>query len=92
MQFEYDPEKSDANKRKHGIDFEAAKDLWEDMGRVEAPVPMKDEPRELVVGKILGKYWTAVVTERGPKTRIISVRRSREKEVRRYEENISKGV
>jgi uncharacterized DUF497 family protein len=29
VQFEYDPENSTSNLRKHGIDFEAAKQLWD---------------------------------------------------------------
>jgi uncharacterized DUF497 family protein len=31
MRFEYDPEKSAENKRKHGIDFEEAQALWADL-------------------------------------------------------------
>ena len=43
------------------------------------------EPRDLVIGRIGEKVWTAVVTKRGAAIRIISVRRSRDEEVRRYE-------
>lgn len=35
--------------------------------------------------KNLAKHWTAVWTPRGEKTRIISVRRARDKEVQLYE-------
>jgi uncharacterized DUF497 family protein len=35
MGFEYDPDKSAANKRKHGIDFEEAQELWADSTLVE---------------------------------------------------------
>jgi hypothetical protein len=45
----------------------------------------EDEPRFLVVGTIDGKHWSAVVTYRGDRIRIISVRRSREVEVKLYE-------
>jgi uncharacterized DUF497 family protein len=34
MIFEYDPKKSEANKAKHGIDFEEAKALWNVVGLV----------------------------------------------------------
>jgi len=44
-----------------------------------------DEPRFLVIGKIEGKHWSGVITHRGEKTRIISVRRSRKEEVDIYE-------
>lgn len=43
------------------------------------------EPRKLVIGKIEQKYWTAVIAERGENIRIISVRRSRRKEIEIYE-------
>jgi uncharacterized protein len=34
MHFEYDPAKSEANAEKHGIDFEEAQTLWDDLHRV----------------------------------------------------------
>jgi len=37
MGFEYDPDKSAENKRKHGIDFELAQRLWADARLVEIP-------------------------------------------------------
>jgi uncharacterized DUF497 family protein len=37
MGFEYDPDKSVENKRKHGIDFEEAQHLWADARLVEVP-------------------------------------------------------
>ncbi len=85
MEFEFDPEKSAGNKIKHGIDFDEAQELWSDPRLVEIPVKTSDEPRYLVIGKISEKYWSAVVTYRGEKTRIISVRRSRKEEVNIYE-------
>jgi uncharacterized DUF497 family protein len=39
----------------------------------------------LVIGKIERKHWTAVIAERGENIRIISVRRSRRKEIETYE-------
>ena len=44
-----------------------------------------DEPRFLVIGKINNKHWSAITTYRNNKTRIISVRRSRKKEIEIYE-------
>jgi uncharacterized DUF497 family protein len=44
-----------------------------------------DEERFLLVGRIGEKHWSAVVTYRGRRIRIISVRRSRKKEVELYE-------
>jgi hypothetical protein len=85
MGFEYDPEKSDENKRKHGIDFEEAQALWSDAALVEIPARVTGEPRWVVIGKIEEKHWSAVVTRRGENVRLSSVRRSRDEEVAIYE-------
>lgn len=85
MEFEFDPQKSDSNKIKHGIDFNEAQELWNDPDLVEIPVKTSDETRYLVIGKISGKHWSGVITYRGERIRIISVRRSRKEEVDLYE-------
>ena len=85
MEFQYDPEKSAANKAKHGIDFDEAQALWDDPHRLEIPARQMDEPRFFIVGEINGKYWSAVVTYRNGAVRLISVRRSRDEEVKLYE-------
>jgi uncharacterized DUF497 family protein len=85
VDFEFDPKKSEANREKHGLGFEEATALWDDERRIEIPARTEDEPRYLIVGKIGDRHWSAVVTYRGDKTRIISVRRARDEEVRFYE-------
>jgi uncharacterized DUF497 family protein len=85
MQFEYDPDKSASNLEKHGIDFEAAKAVWDDTSAFVADVAYAKERRSIVVGRVNGKFYTAVITFRGDAIRIISVRRSRDKEVSLYE-------
>mgnify|MGYP001574443641 CR=1 FL=1 len=85
MEFEFDPEKSESNKQKHGIDFYEAQELWDDLDLIEIPVKASDEPRFLVIGKISEKHWSGVITYRNEKIRIISVRRSRKEEVDLYE-------
>jgi len=85
MGFEYDPNKSAENKRKHGIDFAEAQELWADSELLEIPARTTDEPRWLLVGKIDQKCWSAVITRRGENIRLISVRRSRDEEVALYE-------
>jgi uncharacterized DUF497 family protein len=87
MVFEFDPHKSASNKAKHGIDFEEAEELWNDPHLLEIAARATDEPRFLLIGTIRGKHWSAVVTYRDDKVRIISVRRSRKEEVELYEEN-----
>ena len=86
MSFEWDLGKSIANKEKHGIDFETAKLLWSDKNRVEIHAPYPVEDRWILIGKKENKLWTAIFTLRGNAIRIISVRRSRKKEVDLYEE------
>jgi uncharacterized protein len=83
--FEFDEAKSRTNKGKHGIDFVEAQALWLDEAFVEVPARTVDEERFVVVGMISDKHWSAVVTYRGERVRIISVRRSRAEEVEIYE-------
>lgn len=83
--FEFDPNKSESNRDKHGIDFLTAQEIWQDTDFVEVMAKSSDEPRSLVVGMIGRKHWSAIVTYRGESIRIISVRRSRESEVELYE-------
>lgn len=86
MEFEFDQDKSEANKAKHGIDFVAAQLLWEDPDRLQIPARTRGEARLMLIGRVDDRCWSAIFTIRGDKTRIISVRRSRTKEVERYEE------
>lgn len=85
MVFEFDIIKSDGNKQKHGIDFYGAQSLWDDPDFIEIPLQTSDEPRCLVIGKIAEKHWSGIITYRGEKMRIISVRRSRKEEIEIYE-------
>lgn len=85
MEFEFDPAKSASNLEKHGIDFTEVQALWDDVMRVEIPARTTDEPRWLVIGKIAEKHWSAVVTRREQRVRIISARRARKEERVLYE-------
>lgn len=85
MKFEYDSDKSQINKEKHGIDFCDAQALWRDPDYIQIPAMTAYEPRFLVIGKINGKHWSGVITYRGDSVRIISVRRARKEEVDIYE-------
>lgn len=84
-EFEFDEAKSLANLDKHGIDFVAAQGLWEDPHLLEIRAKLEDEQRFLLVGRIGDKHWSAVVTYRDARIRLIPVRRSRKKEVELYE-------
>lgn len=83
--FEFDKTKSRANKVKHGIDFDEAQALWDDPCLLEIPAKTVDEPRYVVIGTIDARHWSAVITYRAENIRIISVRRSRVKEMALYE-------
>lgn len=80
MEFEFDEARGRANRSKHGIDFREARALWDDPDLLEIPARTEDEPRSIVIGRIKDAFWSAIVTCRGERVRIISVRRSRTEE------------
>ena len=86
MKFEFYPEKSEANKAKHGLDFVEGQALWEDPDRLQLPARTQGEPRLMLIGRIDDKHWSAIFTIRDDRTRLISIRRSRTKEVEQYED------
>lgn len=63
----------------------AAQALWLDDRLLEVPTRFVLEPRFLVVGRIGRRYWSAVVTYRGARVRLVSVRRARFEEVLAYD-------
>jgi hypothetical protein len=85
MEFEFDGSKSTTNKIRHGINFVEAQAIWEDMDLLEIPAKTADEPRAVVIGKIGDNHWSAIITWRNDKIRIISVTRSRREERELYE-------
>lgn len=85
IKFEFDERKSATNLEKHGIDFIDAQLLWLDADMLEIPARIEDEPRFLVIGRINSRLWSAVITYRETRIRIISVRRSRREEILLYE-------
>lgn len=85
MEFEFDPAKSMSNLAKHGISFDDAKQLWGDPRVLIIEARQVTEPRWVAVGQIDENHWSAVFTFRGERIRIISVRRSRTREIALYE-------
>ncbi len=83
--FEFDEAKSRANKARHGIDFLEAQDLWLDGDLLCLAARSDAESRFLFIGRIGDVYWSAIATYRGETVRLISVRRSRPREVQAYE-------
>lgn len=89
IMFEFDPAKSASNAEKHGIDFNEAQALWD-----PAPISVVSnqhalERRELAIGRIGDRVWTAIITRRDERIRIISVRRARANEEQIYEQSRS---
>ena len=87
MEFEYDIDKSVANKKKHGVTFEEAKVLWVE-DNVILPVVTLGEQRYMIIGKIGPNLYSCIFTTRREKIRIISCRRTRDKERRIYHEKL----
>jgi hypothetical protein len=85
MEFEFDAEKSEANRKKHGISFDEAKILWRDVRALVRPARSEGEVRGMLVAKHGEKLWAAIFTRREDKVRIISVRRARKNEETLYE-------
>jgi uncharacterized protein len=83
MKFEFDPEKSRANKIKHGIDFEEAQFLWIEPNRVTFIARFEKEDRYGLIAIHQEVLWCAIFTYRRGGIRIISVRRAR-----KYEEEL----
>ncbi|MBF0441806.1 MAG: BrnT family toxin [Oligoflexales bacterium] len=88
--FEWDESKNAINTKKHGISFKEATKIWRDEKRLTLPTRFEDEPRQIVIGKISGTIWSAIITYRGSNIRIISVRKSRNKERELYEKDENK--
>jgi uncharacterized protein len=84
MGFDFDPEKSAANRVKHGIDFVEAQELWGEPKHMIVPARSSTEVRYALIGEHKGKIWICIFTLRGENIRIISVRRARNEEREGY--------
>ncbi|MEX2579110.1 MAG: BrnT family toxin [Verrucomicrobiales bacterium] len=80
MEFEFDPEKSVANRAKHGIDFVEAQELWGDPKHLIVPARSTTEARYALIGEYDDKVWVCIFTLRAENLRIISARRARNEE------------
>jgi uncharacterized DUF497 family protein len=84
--FEWDDAKAAANYAKHGVTFEAARDVfkdpfareWVDEGQA------RDEQRFVTLGTVEGRLIFVAYTMRGDAIRIISARLAEPFERRRY--------
>jgi uncharacterized DUF497 family protein len=90
MEFEWDPHKAAANRRKHGISFDEALTVFYDpLARVfDDPDHSEGESREIMIGhstrhRLLLVYFT----NRRDRVRIIGARNATKREQSDYEEN-----
>ncbi|MEK7196025.1 MAG: BrnT family toxin [Nitrospirota bacterium] len=89
MEFEWDPNKSDANLKKHGVSFHEASTVFGNPLSITFNDPDHSigEHRLLTFGYSRMNQLLAVVhTERHGKTRIISARRATRQERKIYED------
>lgn len=90
MEFEWDPDKAEANERKHGVSFHEGAAVFGDPLAITFSDPdhSDDEERCLTFGlSRLDRLVVVSHTERGDKTRIISARLMTRRERVIYEES-----
>ena len=93
MEFEWNPKKNEANRRKHGVAFSGAATVFSDVLSITVPDPdhSQEEDRYILIG-MSGQNRLVIVThlERGERIRIISARKLTRSEKRNDEENRQK--
>lgn len=85
MRFQHDEDKDRANQEKHYVSFEEASQIWSDPNLLVLHARKRDEKRLMAIGRLYAVLYSVVHTKRGDAIRIISARRSTEKERRAYE-------
>lgn len=84
--FEWDATKAQTNLAKHGVSFEAACRVFDDLFALDrldlASAP--SEARYIITGMVNGLLLTVVYTERGERLRLISARKAAKHEQREY--------
>ncbi|MEZ4563635.1 MAG: BrnT family toxin [Thermomicrobiales bacterium] len=85
MTFEWDPQKNEENLRKHGITLIDAMEVFEDDYRIEE-LDDRDygEERWTVIGQISAGFVFVVYTLRNAVIRLISARKAKIDEQKRY--------
>jgi uncharacterized protein len=89
MEFQWDPRKDRANRRKHGIGFREAATVFGDplATTFGDPDHSENEERFLTIGvSVIGQLLVVAHTEREEAVRIVSARRATRREREFYEE------
>jgi uncharacterized DUF497 family protein len=88
MEFEWDPNKAERNRRKHGISFEEAASVFDDWlaAIYEDPDHSVGEKRYLTIGaSAKGRLLHIAFADRGKRIRIINARKVTNREREQYE-------
>ncbi len=84
VEFEWDEDKRRANIEKHGLDFEDAFAFFDGRPHVSLSSPRNEELRFATTAEFEGLFYTLIWTERSDSVRVISMRRARDAEKRKY--------
>jgi len=87
--FEWDADKDEANKKKHGISFEEILPMFDDplfLEGIDLEHSTEEEIRFIGIAQISGFVIVVSIYTERERTRIISARIATKKEERRYEE------
>ncbi len=84
MDFEWDPKKARSNKAKHGVSFDEATYVFEDLHLLEVFDGSATEERFIAIGLVGPVVHVVVYTERSNRIRIISARRATKSEKDAY--------
>ncbi|TNF44153.1 MAG: BrnT family toxin [Bacteroidetes bacterium] len=89
MEFEWDENKNKLNVQKHGLNFNDAKEVFNDLNSILTPDLRKDynEERWKMIGKIYGIVISVIFTKRNHVIRIISARKASSRERTEYNQN-----
>ncbi len=84
--FEWDDDKAQGNIAKHGVSFEDARLVFDDLGQVDKLDDTMDygEERSIVIGMASGRLLSVIYTLRMERTRIISARKANRSEQHEY--------
>jgi len=84
MTFEWNEAKRQLTLLDRGLDFRDARQLFDGRPLFSYPSPRGDEDRVVSVGSLEGRFVAVVWMQRAGSRRIISMRRARDAEERRY--------
>lgn len=84
MDFEWDERKRAVNLREHALDLMDAAPLFDGQPVYTYPSPRRGEDRFVTVGILAGRFFAVVWTRRVEVIRLISFRRARDAEERKY--------